>query len=335
MEKFSLSKKTKLNRILICILYHDINYDIGKLIKKIQIKKEDKILIILDGIKNIKNEKRILQLKKNIKIIYSKKRKNSIPFNRNLAFKYAKKNYYIILFLDSDVLPANNLVRNHLEAHLMNKNIPLVGGVVKPSFFKKIKSFWEIMDGCLSWFTSQKSKYNRFVEFPYHIPTCNMSIKVSFLKNHKLKFDNNLNTGEDVDLCRKVRETKNKILLINNAETLHEDRVDFLPFINHHTKWGRHQYYTLYKNNKLFKNIGFLFYFFFFILYPFFMPLINIYSTILAIYPWIKYKFIFIFLLIPSYLVHLVKGLFTYLEFLVDIKKILFKLTIYKKLRIG
>ena len=69
-----------------------------------------------------------------------------------------------------------------------------------------------------------------------------MSIKVSFLKNHKLKFDNNLNTGEDVDLCRKVRETKNKILLINNAETLHEDRVDFLPFINHHTKWGRFQY---------------------------------------------------------------------------------------------
>ena len=49
MGKSSLSKKAKLNKVLICILYHDINYDIGKLIKKIQVKKGDKILIILDG----------------------------------------------------------------------------------------------------------------------------------------------------------------------------------------------------------------------------------------------------------------------------------------------
>ena len=322
MGKSSLSKKAKLNKVLICILYHDINYDIGKLIKKIQVKKRDKILIILDGIKNIKNEKRILQLKKNIKIIYSKKRKNSIPFNRNLALEYAKKNYYIILFLDSDVLPNNNLVKNHLNTHLKNKNIPVIGGFVIPSFFQKIKSFWEIMDGCLSWFTSQQSKNNRFVEGPYHIPTCNMSIKVSFLKSHKLKFDNNLNTGEDADFCKKVRKTDSKILLIKNAEIIHKDKVDFLSFIIHHARWGRHQYYTLYKNNGLSKNLGFLFYFLFLILYPFLMPLINLYSTILTIYPWTKYKFIYIFLLIPSYLVHLIKGFFTYLEFLVDVKKI-------------
>ena len=58
MGKSRISKKTKINKILICILYHDINYDIFDLIKKIQVKKKDKIFNILDGIKNIKNKKK-------------------------------------------------------------------------------------------------------------------------------------------------------------------------------------------------------------------------------------------------------------------------------------
>jgi GT2 family glycosyltransferase len=326
MGKSRISKKTKIKKILICILYHDVNYDISNLIKKIKVKKKDKVLIVLDGIKNIKNKKKILKLKKNIHIIYSKKKINSIPFNRNLACKHAKKNYYIILFLDSDILPTGNIVQEHLKAHLINNDIPVIGGPVTPSFFKEAKSIWEILDGCLSWFTSQKIKHNKFIESPYHIPTCNMSIKVDFLKEYKLKFDNNLNTGEDADFCRKVRDVKKKILLINKAEILHKDRTNFLSFINHHAKWGRHQYYTLYRNNKIFENLGFSFYFLFFIFYPFFMPIINLYSTILTIYPWTKYRLIYILLLPPSYLVHLVKGLFTYLEFLFHVKKILVKL---------
>ena len=59
MGKSRLSKKTKINKVLICILYHDVNCDIAKLINNIQVTKKDKILIILDGIKNIKNEKKI------------------------------------------------------------------------------------------------------------------------------------------------------------------------------------------------------------------------------------------------------------------------------------
>ena len=120
---------------------------------------------------------------------------------------------------------------------------------------------------------------------------------------------------------KKLDKLKKKILLIDNAEILHKDRSDFLSFLNHHAKWGRHQYYTLYKKNEILKNLSFLFYFFFFIFYPFLMPIINLYSTILTIYPWVKYKSIFILLLLPSYLVHLMKGFFTYLEFLTDIKK--------------
>ena len=38
------------------------------------------------------------------------------------------------------------------------------------------------------------------------------------------------------------------------------------------------------------------------------MPIINLYSTILTIYPWAKYRLIYILLLPPSYIVHLVKG---------------------------
>jgi len=315
MAKYNLFKKTKLKKVLVCILYHDTTINLFALIKKIDLKKKHKILIIVDGKKFIKNKKKILSLSTKIKFIYSLKKK-TVAYNRNLGLNNAKNKFDIILYLDSDVIPEKKIITKHLNYHNQYINIPVLGGAVIPSFFKNNNNLWEILDGCLSWFTSIDTNLNRMVNKPYHLPTCNLSIKINFLTKNKISFDEKLKTGEDVDLCNKIRDKKGKMMLIKNARVLHNDRKNFKGFFNHHAKWGRHQYYTLYKKKyfdiigKNFFNITFLF------IYPFLMPIINLIATFLIVFPWIKFKPRFALVLIPAYAIHLIKGFFTYLEFL-------------------
>ena len=315
MAKYNLFKKTKLKKVLVCILYHDTKINLFSLIKKIELNENHIILIIVDGKKFIKNKKKILSLNKKIKFIYSLKKK-TVAYNRNLGLHNAKNKFDIILYLDSDVIPEKKIITKHLKYHNQYINIPLLGGVVIPSFFKNDFNLWEILDGCLSWFTSIDNNLNKMINKPYHLPTCNLSIKINFLTKNKISFDEKLKTGEDVDLCNKIRDKNGKIMLIKNTSVLHNDRKNFKGFFNHHANWGRHQYYTLYKKKyfdiigKNFFNITFLF------VYPFLMPIINLIATFLIIFPWIKFKLRFALLLIPAYAIHLIKGFFTYLEFL-------------------
>ena len=315
MAKYNLFKKTKLKKVLVCILYHDTKVNLFSLIKKIDLNKNHKILIIVDGKKFIKNKKKILSLSKKIKFIYSLKKK-TVAYNRNLGLDNAKNKFDIILYLDSDVIPEKKIITKHLNYHNQYINTPLLGGAVIPSFFKNNFNLWEILDGCLSWFTSIDNNLDKIINKPYHLPTCNLSIKINFLTKNKISFDEKLKTGEDVDLCNKIRNKNGKIMLVKNTRVLHDDRKSFKGFFNHHTNWGRHQYYTLYKKKyfdkigKNFFNITFLF------IYPFLMPIINLIATFLIVFPWIKFKPRFALVLIPAYAIHLIKGFFTYLEFL-------------------
>lgn len=315
MVKYSLSKKTSIKKVLVCILYHDENIDLFELVKKIDKHKNTTFLIIVDGRIKIKNKKKLIKFYKRINFKYSIKKK-TVSYNRNLGLKFANKKFDLILYLDSDVIPDKNIVRNHLSYHQQNNSFSLIGGPVVPSFFLNKFNIWELLDGCLSWFTSIAPNKLKIIKKPYHLPTCNLSIKVKFLIKNKIKFDDKLKTGEDVDLCNKVREKKGKIFLINKGKVFHQDRKNFRNFFTHHSNWGRHQFYTLYK--KKFSNLlgSLLFNFLFLIFYPLLMPFINLISTFLTIIPWLKYKLSFIILIIPTYLVHLIKGIFTYIEFI-------------------
>ena len=219
------------------------------------------------------------------------------------------------------MIPEKNISNYHLKLHKKNKSICVIGGPVTPSFYNHKFNIWEILDGCLSWFTSIKPNKERIIKFPYHLPTCNLSIKTNFIKKNKIFFDEKLETGEDVDLCNKIREKNGKIMLIKLGKVFHYDRKNFASFFKHHSKWGRHQFYTLYKKKYADLFGIFLFNILFLIFYPLAMPVVNLISTLLTIYPWIKKNIKYIFLLIPTYLVHLIKGIFTYIEFFKSLKK--------------
>jgi cellulose synthase/poly-beta-1,6-N-acetylglucosamine synthase-like glycosyltransferase len=314
MGKFNSSKETLMRKspALVAILYHDTKINLDSILNILQ-KKKYKILIVLDGIKKIK-----VKNKNNIKIISLKK--SGISICRNFCINYGiKKKFKYLIFFDSDCIPHDKTVETHIKKHDMYKEYQLIGGAVRPSFLKKkTTSLITKVDGIMSWFGAVEQKIDNEVKFPYHIPTLNMSIKLEFLKKSKIKFLSHLKTGEDFKFCKDVKEKGGKILSITGAVVDHEDRKSFSDVINHQSKWGKHQFYTLYnykfKNSLLF-NILFIFF------YLPLIPVLSIFISFISMFPWmgknIKYSKYFLFV----FLICNIKCFHSYIECFNDLKK--------------
>lgn len=306
MAKLDLSKKTLKKKILLCILYHDKKINLKKLLNKIQLNLVNQVLIINDGVNYHFKKKNY----KSIKFINEPKKDFSIPINRNIALKYAKnKNFDIIVFLDSDIIPQKKLVENHINAHARAFDSIIIGGPVLPSSKLKNFNFWEFLDGRLSWFTSVDQNFSHYVKWPYHLPTCNLSIQVKKIFQKKIKFNENIQTGEDADLFYQIRKKKLKAYFDKDCKVKHNDRKKFLSFVNHHLKWGRHQYYNLFKLNKK-KTLELLFIFF----YPLIYPLLVVLQTFFVIKKWCSKNILYIFLTPIFLLVFSLKSIATYFE---------------------
>jgi len=305
MAKLDSSKKTIKKKLLLCILYHNKNIRLSKLLNKIQLNLIDQVLIINDGV-NYFFERNDY---KKIKFINREKKEFSISTNRNIALQYAKKkNFELILFLDSDITPLKKLIENHLNAHKKNPNLIAVGGPVIPSFNKSNFNFWEFLDGRLSWFTSIDQNFSKNVEWPYHLPTCNLSLQVKKLFKKKIKFNENIKTGEDADLFSQIRKKGDKTYFDKNCKVKHDDRKDFLSFMKHHLQWGRHQYHNLFKINNKFINLLFL------ILFPLIYPALVLLQTFFVIKKWYLKNILYIFLFPLFFLVFSIKSIATYYE---------------------
>jgi hypothetical protein len=321
MGKLSTPKKTRsIKRILISILYHDLGIDLIKLLDKIKISKNDDLLIIFDNINDDSLNQLLKKKYKNIKLFFGSRKVKKVPYYRNIALKKAMPNYEILLFLDSDVLPCKNIVERHYNSHKKYIKIPLIAGSVKPSFLVNQKTFWEKVDGCMSWFCSLEPKKNMIVNYPYHLATANISMKVKFISENKIKFDNNLITGEDVDLCNKIRNLKKDIMITKNMQVIHQDRKKLNSFLEHQKNWGKHHYHLRYKNNILFKKKYYLFYPLFFFFYPLLAPLISLAATYYNMKALIKFKPSLINLSIIIYLIYVYKSFYTYIELFTDLK---------------
>ena len=310
MGKSNLSKKTLRNNLAVCILYHNNKIDLSSLIKSIN-DHQINILIILDGLKKIKNQKKILNLNKNIKIKSLKK--SGISFCRNYGLKYCIKNKIkLLIFLDSDIIANNTVIPSHIKFNNKYKKIPIIAGGVIPTFFRKNVNIFTKIDGLLSWLGHIPEKKERLIFEPYHLATINMIKKIDIIKKNKITFDQKLKTGEDIKFCKDVRKKGFDILKIPNANVIHSDRENFKEVLKHQSMWGKHQFYTIYKFN--FLKLGKLFNILFLFLFPIFMPLISILITFISIYPWINKSIFYIRYIVLIYVFVIIKSFYTYLE---------------------
>jgi len=152
----------------------------------------------------------------------------------------------IIIMIDSDCRPENNMISEHLRLHAAHPEAAVIGGRI----VGEGKSFWAKLDGITSWIHASPhgvvdatQEEFRVVEHPYHLATTNFSVKLKQLPARKFIFDERLMTGEDCLLIRELRKLKKGVFFSAVPKIFHRDRETFRDVFRHHYAWGHHQYF--------------------------------------------------------------------------------------------
>jgi len=152
----------------------------------------------------------------------------------------------IIIMIDSDCRPENNMISEHLRLHDAHPEVVAIGGLI----VGEGKSFWAKLDGITSWVHASPHGIGdaaqeefRVVEHPYHLATTNFSVKLKQLPERKFIFDERLITGEDCLLIRELRKLKKGVYFSSTPKIFHRDRETFIDVFRHHYAWGHHQYF--------------------------------------------------------------------------------------------
>jgi len=176
------------------------------------------------------------------KIVYLNLQSGNLPIARNLGLKNA--NADIVLFTDSDCIIDHKWLEEMLNCFVKSENdIAGIGGLIKR--FNPITpvELWgsNIVDG------QAELNYLPILPFPY-IVTANAGYRRNILLEIG-GFDENLISGNDVDICYKLGLKGFKLRICSSAIVHHENRKTVKGHFKRFVHYGKYQS-LLFKNYK-------------------------------------------------------------------------------------
>ncbi|MBY0585970.1 glycosyltransferase [bacterium] len=156
---------------------------------------------------------------------------------RNLGADQAKGR--IILFLDSDLDVAPDLLEKHVQAYRDQPGLAAAGGSVRPLGEPALCS-WQLVDHLSSWFNAHPSVNN--TKPPEYLPSLNFSVdREKVWITHQLRWDPGLtHTGEDVLFCHALKQANLSLAFVPTAVVFHQDRTTLRGYMTHMYRWGFH-----------------------------------------------------------------------------------------------
>ena len=138
---------------------------------------------------------------------------------RNIGISLAESD--ILLFLDSDCLPAENWLSTHLDLH--EKGHLIVGGGV----IADGKNFWHKTYNLTIFHEYLSSKP---ASFKRHLPTLNLSIRSQVIQSVG-EMDTTLNRGQDIEWTLRMRKAGFRLFFSPQACVLHQHNRDSLSLV--------------------------------------------------------------------------------------------------------
>jgi GT2 family glycosyltransferase len=246
------------------------------------------ILLVNDGTDTEEVEEALESLLSadNLSIIHHQ-RNRGVAAARNTAIQWSRdKGAELILMIDSDCEPGENFISGHIQLHQQYPEAACFGAGV----IGRGSSFWAKLDRVISWVHSVPHGKIRRVDHPYHLPTTNLSIKISMLPDTPEVFDPRLRTGEDALFIRQLRQEGKQVLFSPEPSIFHYDREQMVDVFKHHYVWGHHQYFIQLNKNISARSFNPLYRTFFLIAYLPCIPLFALLGSILNIKPWLKHR---------------------------------------------
>ncbi len=161
----------------------------------------------------------------------------NIPQKRNISVKATSKNCDIIAFIDDDVYPHPDWLKNSLNQ--FSEEVGAVGG---PNLTPPEDTFWmQVAGNAMESPLGYGSGYIRHVpvsaRFVEELPTCNLIVRKKLIERAGF-FDESLATGEDARLCAGIRKLGKKIVYRPDVRVYHHRRPLLLPFTRQMYKYG-------------------------------------------------------------------------------------------------
>jgi cellulose synthase/poly-beta-1,6-N-acetylglucosamine synthase-like glycosyltransferase len=161
----------------------------------------------------------------------------NIPSKRNIGINASSGDFYA--FIDSDAYPSKDWLKNAVKTFSEDTDIWAVGG---PNITPPDDNLYEkcVGNSLKSFLVSGANSFRKKIADSrccYDLPSCNLIIIKEAIDSLK-GFNENLFTGEDVELCRRIISNNKKIYYDNKVIVYHHNRSLFKPFFLQRVTYG-------------------------------------------------------------------------------------------------
>lgn len=185
----------------------------------------------------------------------------NIPSKRNIGINASSGSFYACI--DSDAYPAAEWLKKAVKTFENASDIWAVGGpnITPPgeNLYKKC-----VGNSLKSFFVSGTNAFRKKIapsRYCYDLPSCNLILKKQAM-DELTGFNENLFTGEDVELCLRIIKKKKKIYYNNEVIVYHHNRSLFKPFFLQRVTYGSTVFTSLkediFREHISFQTISFL-----------------------------------------------------------------------------
>jgi cellulose synthase/poly-beta-1,6-N-acetylglucosamine synthase-like glycosyltransferase len=218
----------------------------------------------------------------------------NIPSKRNIGINNSTGDFYA--FIDSDAYPARDWLGNAVKTFSEDTDIWAVGGpnITPPGDNLYMKC---VGNSLKSFLVSGANSFRKKIaasRYCHDLPSCNLILTKQAIEE-LTGFNENLFTGEDIELCLRIISMKKKIFYNNKVIVYHHNRSLFKPYFLQRVTYGSTVFTSLkediFREHISFQTVSFLLPMFFLLfiisggIISFFSELFFIfYSAILILY---------------------------------------------------
>ena len=172
---------------------------------------------------------------RNVRLYTQRRQGPGAARNRGIA----ESTGILVLFIDSDLEAAEDLLEQHLRFHQQHPEVAATGGSVVPLGPLPLFS-WVLADHMASWFNAHPDAIHQTQ--PEYLPSLNFCVKRRpVIEEKELYWSPGLEySGEDVLYCRELRRMGLEIAFVPQARVAHRDRASFARYCGHMYRWGHH-----------------------------------------------------------------------------------------------
>ena len=211
-------------------------------------------VIVVDNASSDNTKKVALSFKRKLPMVYTYERQIGMPYARNKGIKETSGT--LLLMLDDDCEADKFWVERMEKSHQKYPDAWVIQGRTNSLPPTKIYSLlaefnrFNFIRSCTEEILPLKSFFSKWFRKEVTILTCNtqnLSIKISYLKKHKLLFDERFYRGADTDFARLIVQKKGLIMFCPLIQVYHWERPTITQFLEQRWQFGRTAYRIAYK----------------------------------------------------------------------------------------